>query len=179
MTEFVNFNQYQGSDKVVLVSKEGDKFNVKKELALMSVLVKTMIDDDDNMDVDDDEVQEVPLINVSSSDLMTVLEFCKYHSENGPMPEIEKPLTDTDLKKVVSEWDGTFIQALDQEKLFAIILAANYMDIKSLLDLACAQVATQIKGKTPEEIRQTFNIQNDFTPEEEETIREENRWCSD
>ena len=27
-------------------------------------------------------------------------------------------------------------------------------------------VANMIKGKTPEEIRKTFNIRNDFTPEE-------------
>ncbi len=34
-------------------------------------------------------------------------------------------------------------------------------------------------GKTPEEIRKTFNIKNDFTPEEEEQIRKENEWCMD
>ena len=45
-----------------------------------------------------------------------------------------------------------------------MILAANYMDIKSLLDLCCAKVASLIKGKTTEEIRKTFNIKNDFTP---------------
>jgi S-phase kinase-associated protein 1 len=27
-------------------------------------------------------------------------------------------------------------------------------------------------GKTPEEIRKTFNIKNDFTPEEEEQVSE-------
>lgn len=31
-----------------------------------------------------------------------------------------------------------------------------------------------IKGKQPEEIRKLFNIQNDFTPEEEAQIRREN-----
>ena len=32
-----------------------------------------------------------------------------------------------------------------------------------------------IKGKTPEEIRKTFNIKNDFTPAEEEQVR----YCGD
>jgi S-phase kinase-associated protein 1 len=36
-----------------------------------------------------------------------------------------------------------------------------------------------IKGKSVEEIRKTFNIVNDFTPEEEEQIRKENEWCED
>ena len=49
--------------------------------------------------------------------------------------------------------------------------AANYMDIKPLLDLTCAGVASMVKGKTPEEIRKVFNIVNDFTPEEEAQAR--------
>ena len=48
--------------------------------------------------------------------------------------------------------------------------AANYMDIKPLLDLTCAKVASMIKGRTPEEIRKVFNIVNDFTPEEEAQV---------
>lgn len=55
--------------------------------------------------------------------------------------------------------------------------AANYLNIKSLLDLTCLTVANMIKGKTPEEIRKTFNIENDFTPEEEEEVRRENQWA--
>merc|ERR1711939_1090527 len=46
-------------------------------------------------------------------------------------------------------------------------------------DLACATIASMIKGKTPEEIRKTFNIVNDFTPEEEAQVREENKWCEE
>jgi S-phase kinase-associated protein 1 len=29
------------------------------------------------------------------------------------------------------------------------------------------------------EIRRTFNIKNDFTPEEEEQVRKENEWCDE
>ena len=31
----------------------------------------------------------------------------------------------------------------------------------------------------PEEIRNTFNITNDFSPEEEAQVREENKWCEE
>ena len=94
------------------------------------------------------------------------------------MKEIEKPLKSPNMSEVVAEWDANFV-SIDQEMLFELILAANYMDIKSLLDLICAKVASMIKGKTPEEIRKTFNIVNDFTPEEEAQVREENKWCEE
>jgi S-phase kinase-associated protein 1 len=68
---------------------------------------------------------------------------------------------------------------VDQGTLFELILAANYLDIKGLLDVTCKTVANMIKGKTPEEIRKTFNIKNDFTPSEEEQVRKENEWCEE
>jgi len=49
--------------------------------------------------------------------------------------------------------------------------------VKPLLDLCCMTVANLIKGKTPEEIRRTFGIKNDFTPEEEEEVKRENQWA--
>jgi hypothetical protein len=53
------------------------------------------------------------------------------------------------------------------------------LDVRGLLDVSCKTVANMIKGKSPEEIRRTFNIKNDFTPDEEEQIRRENAWCED
>lgn len=67
----------------------------------------------------------------------------------------------------------------DPALLTTILQAANYLDIKALLDVGCKTVANMIKGKSPEEIRKTFNITNDFTPEEEEQIRRENEWAED
>ena len=61
--------------------------------------------------------------------------------------------------------------------LFEIILAANYLDIKGLLDLGCKTVAKMIEGKTTQQLRDQFSIENDFTPEEEERIRRENEWA--
>lgn len=106
------------------------------------------------------------------------MNYCTKHKNDSP-PEIEKPLKTNDLKDVVEPWDADFINLENLEDLFDIILAANYLDIKSLLELSCAKVATLIKGKSPEEIRKTFNILNDLTPEEEAQIREENKWADE
>ena len=109
--------------------------------------------------------------------LAKVVEFCK-HYLTEQMNEIEKPLKSNNMSEVVQKWYADFVD-VEQVMLFELILAANYMDIKPLLDLTCATVASMIKGKTPEDIRATFNIKNDFTPEEEAQVREENKWCEE
>lgn len=43
-------------------------------------------------------------------------------------------------------WDEEFIDIKNQEELLELLLAANYLDIKSLIELCCAKVATMIKG---------------------------------
>ncbi|KAJ4752266.1 SKP1-like protein 1B [Rhynchospora pubera] len=80
------------------------------------------------------------------------------------------------LKKDLEDWDKAFIN-IDNDTLFYLILAANYLDVAGLFDLACRAVADQIKGRHPEKIRRTFNIENDFSPEEEEEIRKECSWA--
>ena len=95
------------------------------------------------------------------------------------LPEIHTPLQSDNMHEVTAAWAASFIERLEQEVLFEMILAANFLECKPLLDLCCARVAAMIKGKSPEEIRQTFNIVNDFTPEEEALVREENMWCEE
>ena len=158
-------------DKVLLKSSQGEIFEVEPEVACMSTLVRNMVDDSGT-----DE--EIPLPNVKTAILSKVIDYCKYHKDSPP-EEIQKPLKSTNLVECgVSEWDNEYVN-IEQEVLFELILAANYLDIKSLLDLTCAKVASMIKGKNTEEIRKQFNIVNDFTPEEEAQVREENRWCED
>ena len=36
-----------------------------------------------------------------------------------------------------------------------------------------------INSKTPDQIRKLFNMQNDFTQEEEDQIRRENEWAEE
>ena len=111
----------------------------------------------------------MPLPNVSSKILAKVIEYCKYHVAAKKENESEQK---------VKQFNSAFVK-VDQATLFEIILAANYLNMSGLLDLTCMTVANMMKGKTPEEIRKTFNIKNDFTPEEEEEVRKENQWAFD
>ncbi|QRV93535.1 Skp1 family [Ceratobasidium sp. AG-Ba] len=122
----------------------------------------------------------IPLTNVSSSVFKKVLEYCQHHRLEPIALETDGGSDNLRNGQVseIGEWDQQFIQ-VDQEMLFEIILAANYLEIKPLIDLGCKTVANMIKGKSPEEIKRLFNIVNDFTPEEEAQIRRENEWADD
>ncbi len=153
-----------------LHAQDGAAFTVKRKVALGSELIKTMTENDK------DETN-IPLPNVKGNILEKVIAYLEHHVHN-PAKEIERPLRSANMREVVEQWDADFVE-VEQEVLFEMILAANYMDIKPLLDLTCAKVASMLKGKTPEEIRKKFNIQNDFTPEEEEAVRAENKWAEE
>ena len=155
---------------ITLVSSDGEKMQISAKAAQRSQLVKGIIED-----YPDDA--EVPLNNVKSNILKKIKEYLEHYQESDPK-EIERPLASQNYQDCVEPWDYEFIN-VDLDLIFEIILAANYMDIKPLLELASSKIASIIKGKTPEEIRKTFNIQNDFTPEEEQQIRDENQWCMD
>lgn len=156
-----------------LASSDGDEIDVAKDIAERSLLIKNMVSD-----LGEEAMTEtIPVPNVNSSVLKKVIEWCEHHRADPPAPADD----DSDSRKKttdIEEWDQKFMQ-VDQEMLFEIILAANYLDIKQLLDVGCKTVANMIKGKSPEEIRKTFNIQNDFTPEEEDQIRRENEWAEE
>jgi S-phase kinase-associated protein 1 len=76
----------------------------------------------------------VPLTDISSEVLKKVLVYLEHHrNEPLPPPDID------DVKysgrcgtQGVDEWDATFIQ-LEEQMVFEVILAANFLDIKPLL----------------------------------------------
>jgi S-phase kinase-associated protein 1 len=109
-----------------------------------------------------------------------VIDYCEHH-KNDPLPEIDEnqdEYTRVRTSEDISDWDKKYME-VEQDTIFDIILAANYLDIRPLLDLGCKTIANMIKGKTTEEIRELFGIVNDFTPEEEEQIRKECEWAEE
>jgi S-phase kinase-associated protein 1 len=128
----------------------------------------------------------IPL-RVAGPLLAKVIEYAEYIIVNPP----PKPKTEEEVAEIIkknpdgpqrivelTEYDKEFCGKLEQKELFELILAANYLEFRKLLDACTKTVADMITGKTPEQIRQTFNIKNDFTPEEELKIWKDNGWCS-
>jgi S-phase kinase-associated protein 1 len=161
-------------EMVRLISSEGFELAVDRKIIERSILIRTLLED-----IGESE-SPIPLPNVSGPILSKVIEYCTHH-QHDPLTPTTHALDDDTRSRTeesMSEWDEQFCR-VDQGTLFEMILAANYLDIKSMLDLTCRAVANMIKNKSPEEIRQTFNIVNDFTPEEAEQAKRENAWIEE
>nr|XP_044991320.1 S-phase kinase-associated protein 1-like [Jaculus jaculus] len=159
---------------IKLQSSDGEIFEVDVEIAKQSVTIKAMLEDLGMDDEGDDD--PVPLPNANAAVLKKVFQWRTHPKDDPPPPEDdenkEKRTDDIPVR------DQEFLK-VDQGTVFELILAANYLDIRVLLYIPCKTVASMIKGKTPEEIRKTFNIKNDFTEEEEAQVRKENQWCEE
>jgi len=138
--------------------QQPESFEISKKSAELSKFVTTILEGDS--DATSIEIRQVP-----PETLKHVIEYLQHHKGKEPDP-LPCPVRSIHMAQIVSDkWDATWIDAFDKKTIFEIILAANYMDIKSLLHLGCAKIATLIKQLDQKEINRII--------EEEEKYRRE------
>lgn len=141
-------NDDKDSKIITLKSKDNKEFKIDMKSAFISTMIKVALENDH-------ESKEVIIPSVLGSVLENVLTYMKTHKGVEP-PIIEKPLRSKVMKDVCPvKSDADFIDKIGENRqaLYDLILAANYMDIKSLLHLGCAKVASLIKGQPLEKIK--------------------------
>ena len=155
--------------KVKISTSDGEVIEIAEEYARMSTTIKNLLDSGF-----DESEESIPLETVSKKVFDKVIEYCEYRFAN---PEQKNTLGA--YSPELAEWDQKFFDALDLPMMYDVTTAANFLDNKPLLDVMCKGIAGKIRGKSVEEMREILNIKNDFTPEEEEELREQNAWCLD
>merc|ERR1711972_522603 len=107
----------------------------------------------------------ISLDKVQAETLKHVVEYLQHHQGKEP-DALPCPVRSIHMAQIMGDkWDAAWIDAFTKKEIFEIILAANYMDIKSLLHLGCAKIATLIKQLDQKEINRII--------EEEEKYRRE------
>lgn len=142
--------------QVILVSNDDKRFPVARNIAEMSETVKSLLSELPETTGD----QEVPLTNVDGATLEKILEWAKHHivHPDPPTSDADKYRTDN-----ISDWDKAFM-TVDMDMLFGLVMAANWLDMRALLELGCKTIANMIKGSTPEEVRTKFLLPPDRLP---------------
>ncbi|KAL9237318.1 hypothetical protein vseg_011882 [Gypsophila vaccaria] len=90
---------------------------------------------------------------VSPVTLGSILDYCRFHQMPGHSIKERKA------------FDDKFVR-LDTKKLCELTSAADSLQLKPLVDLTSRALARIIEGKSPEEIREIFNLPDDLTEEE-------------
>ncbi|XP_077494481.1 S-phase kinase-associated protein 1-like [Amblyomma americanum] len=156
-----------------LQSSEGQVFEVDLQTAMVSGTLRTMMEDLGDLASDADEV--VPLVNVNSATLKKVLQWATYHKDDWLLLAEDDVGAAVGGRQPLSSWDAEFFN-VDQATLFQLIVAADYLDIKGLMNAGCRTVASMIRSKTTDEMRKRLCIRNNFTPSEEEMVKKETEW---
>ncbi|KAG5188515.1 Skp1 family, dimerization domain-containing protein, partial [Tribonema minus] len=163
-----------GAGTVTLVAMGGDTFTVDRNVISLSQVIRVMLEDDGEC-----VATEIPLPTVRGPVLAKVVDYC-VHYQTEPMTEIPRPIKyGRTVADHVQPWYAEFVDALDKETLFELILSCNYLDVKPLLDLTSAVAGLMLMNKTPDEIRATLGIEQPFAPEVERQLRDEIRWSTE
>lgn len=123
--------------------------------------------------------------DVTAETFGKVVEYWMHHANDEPAPAAAAAAptdTTTGLPANIpelSEWDKEYAEGMTQDQKFAVILAANYLESKTLLEILCRSVANSVLGKTPKEIYAMYGVEKELTPEEEAEVRKENPWLED
>lgn len=154
--------------KITFRTADQEEFEVDEAIAMEFGTVKNFFDE--NPDASD---EPIPLSNVSSKSLSTIIEYCKSHlafraCESSSSVEVEAES---------KAYEELFVKTLDNERLMGLILAANYLNIKYMLDMLNQAAADRIKNKGVEYVRRLFEVENDYSPEEEAALRAEHPWA--
>ncbi|KAK4486655.1 hypothetical protein RD792_006713 [Penstemon davidsonii] len=114
---------------ITLKSSDGQEFLISKNAAILSETIKAMVEEDDSSSV-------FPLAVVDSKTLADVITFLNKRVDCGD---------DDDKKKSCND---DFIAGKEWKDFCNLVLAANYLDVKDLLDIICEKMADMMKDKS-------------------------------
>ncbi|KAK6922726.1 SKP1 component, POZ domain [Dillenia turbinata] len=144
--------------KVTLKSEEGELLEVEERAAKLSEIIKNILDEVESPEV------EIPVPNVKASVLKTVICYCTSYVEKKSDEEALKAFK----KEFVEEnWNS----------LLDLITAAGFLLVKEMYEFLRKAIAKKIKNMSIEEVREYFGVVNDYTPEEEQQYRAQNKWA--
>ncbi|KAJ1703736.1 hypothetical protein LUZ63_003515 [Rhynchospora breviuscula] len=161
---------------ITLKCSDGQEFEVPEAVAKVSPTICRIIEDD--------FAEGFILLpdNISATALAKVIEYCEKHASPTDASKTEAEAETTSNSKVLfgedlENWDRQFLDMDPMMLLYDLGWAAYFLQIEELVDMITRKIADILTGKSIEEMRQTFKIINDFSPEEEEEIRREHHWA--
>ena len=148
-TEVKSLDEVDDGSMITLITNSGKTVEVLRSYAQISGLIKTLSETDKT-------ATEFDLKEIKNDDVINfIIEYMNHH-KGKETSQPEKPLRSKVMKEVLADpWDADFIDGIgeNRQNLYDLILAANYMDIKTLLHIGASKVASLIKGQPIDKIK--------------------------
>ncbi|CAI0550226.1 unnamed protein product [Linum tenue] len=141
---------------ITLKSSDGESFEVDEAVAMQSLTIKHM-HIEGHVDIDG----AIPLPHVTSKILAKVIDYCQkelYSSSSTAEADADAGGGDEDVKRA---WEMSDLAGVGEDTLWDLLLAANYLEVEGLLDLAYEAVEEMVKGRIDPEIRMVLNLRED------------------
>lgn len=165
-------DQSKFEDSLVVSSQEGKEFKISKKSATLSKLLFGALQDFQG------EIN-VPLQEIDDKTMQRAVDYLEHWQGLAP-PEIEKPLKSKFMEENTDKWSADYINSMTLPELADLAVAANFMEIHPLLELACAKIASTGKDKSDDELFTEYGIDPAlYTEEVKEKIKQENQWLED
>ncbi|CAL0310262.1 unnamed protein product [Lupinus luteus] len=150
---------------ISLKTADGETFNVSPIIAKQMETVQSFIEDESSSSLTS---SAIPLPNVNASELSKIIDYLDYHHNFR-----EGKKNDEEAK----EFDEKFVKGFSHDELKMLLVAANYLNVKELLELLFQSFADIIENKSVQYVRDFFGIVSTYTPEEEEELRQKHLWA--
>ncbi|CAL1406871.1 unnamed protein product [Linum trigynum] len=137
---------------ITLKSGDGESFEVDEAVAMQSLTIK-------HMHIEGHDDGDIPLPHVTSKILAKVIDYCqKELYSSSSTAEADAGGGDED---VIKAWKMSDLAGVGEDTLWDLLLAANYLEIEGLVDLAYEAVEEMVKGRIDPEIRMVLNLRED------------------
>ena len=135
----------------LIVDFETCKFHLTSKQVNQSVVFSDLIDGSKN-----EEVLVVPIkkSHITVETMQRITSFLSHHADK-PFVPVSKPIHTSEMRDLVGAWDANFI-TLDQKTLLEMLMAANYLNIPTLLNLVQCKIASLLRCKSLTEIKKIF-----------------------
>ena len=150
-------------DSITLISADNHKIKLDLKSAQKSSMLKQKLLD--TVARKNKTNLEIQLKDIKYDILKLIVEYLNYYKNKIPK-EIPKPVPSESLNAFLDDWDYEFINKIDLDNIFDLMNAASNLGIQGLLDLASTKVASILKNKGIEDIRNMFNGGCDLSQKE-------------
>ncbi|KAM3144456.1 hypothetical protein pb186bvf_003325 [Paramecium bursaria] len=141
---------------VQIQSSEGKITQVEKIVISKSLLIKSILEDFDN--------EVIPLPFVPEFMLTKVVNYCLLHMDHDE-PKFSRPLEALNISQLIEQRYDEYINDFTKVELIDLINVASYLDIPSLLELACGKLASIMKQMSKEELIKGFGLVEEMVAE--------------